>query len=801
MRVPVKWLKDYLNITVSPAELANRLTMAGNEVKAVEIIGANWENVSVGQILSINPHPNADRLRLASVQTVQGEQTVVCGAPNIKVGQKIVFASIGAELKDGHTGQTIKLKLAKIRGVESKGMICSEMELGISQSHEGILVLPDDAPIGISLNDYLGDAIIDIDVTPNRPDCLSVIGIARESAALTGNPVRIPEVKYIQSAIRVEEKISVDIQAPDLCPRYCASLITDIKIMPSPKWMQDRLIACGLRPINNIVDISNYVMLEYGQPLHTFDYDKIRGQKIIVRRANDNENMVSLDGVERKLNSNMLVIADQERAIAVAGVMGGANSEVTDQTNHILLEAASFKPTSIHSTGDNLGLPSESRYRFERGIAPGLTLPALMRASGLIAELGGGRVAQGYVDVYPGKVAAKQIKLSVDKLKKLLGVEFTREQIADTLISLGCEVKNTELPQEFLVTGPYWRSDINIESDLIEEVARIRGFDKIPSKLLAEPLPSMNPDPIFNLKSEIRMGLVADGFSETLNFSLVGFETLKKLSPEQSLPEPLPLRVANPMTADMEYLRINLRSTLLSAFAANRRYEDGSIRLFEVGKVYLPRAKDLPDERDTVCAVMGGLRFAMSWQDNDKVVDFFDAKGVVEGLFRRKGLKPRFEKGQDASLYPNKQADVFLEDQKIGTVGEVHPGVRIAFDINEPVYILEIDIKALVKFTTVDKSYRVIPKFPSIVRDMALIVDIDTTHEKVKKIIQDFPLVEEAQIFDIYSGEPVPSGKKSMAYRISYRSPNHTLQDEEVNHVQEQVLKRLGDELGAVLRG
>ena len=496
----------------------NRLTMAGNEVKAVEITGAHWENVQVGQIIAINPHPNADRLRLATVRTAQGEQTVVCGAPNILVGQKIAFASMGAELKDGHTGQTIKLKPAKIRGVESAGMICSEMELGISQNHEGILVLPPDAPLGEPLGEYLGDAVIDLDVTPNRSDCLSVIGIAREAAALTGNSVRIPEIKYAESEIRVEDKIAVEIQSADLCPRYCASLITGIKITPSPKWMQDRLIACGMRPINNIVDITNYVMLEYGQPLHAFDYDKISGKQIIVRRANEGEMIVSLDGAERKLNSKMLVIADQDRAVAVAGVMGGANTEVSEQTTNILLEAASFKKTSVHATGDKLGIPSESRYRFERGIAAGLTLPALRRASQLLAELGGGRVAQGWIDIYPGKAPAKQIILSAEKLRSLLGVEFTTEQITETLESLGSSVKKSTSPQELMVTSPYWRSDVNIEADLIEEVARIRGYDKIPSTLLAEPLPQLNPDPIFNLKNEFRTGLSGRGFQRNFKF-------------------------------------------------------------------------------------------------------------------------------------------------------------------------------------------------------------------------------------------------------------------------------------------
>lgn len=800
MRVSVKWLKDYLNITISAAELAERLTMAGNEVKAVESIGAEWSNVVVGQVVEINPHPNADRLRLVTVDTGKGRETVVCGAFNFDTGDKIAFASVGAELTDGHTGKKVKLKPAKIRGVESRGMVCSEMELGISDEHSGILVLPADAPVGMTLQEYMGDSVIDLDVTPNRPDCLSIIGIARESAALTGTTVHIPDISYSESERPISEQVEVEIQAPDLCPRYCASLITDVQIKPSPQWMQKRLIACGMRPINNIVDISNYVMLEYGQPLHTFDYEKIAGKKIIVRRAGEKEVITSLDGVERQLDSNMLVIADTDKAVAVAGVMGGANSEVTDQTRHILLEAASFKATSIHRTGEALGLASESRYRFERGIATGLTLPALQRATQLIVELGGGKAARGWIDVYPGEEAVKPISLSISRLRGLLGAEFSFEQITETLASLGFTWERTASTDVINVLAPYWRSDIHLEVDLIEEVARITGYDKIPNTLLAQPLPQVNPDPIFNLKRGIRHNLATWGFSEVLNFSLIGLETLKKLSPDNSPVQPLPVRVSNPMTAEMEFLRPTFRANLITAFAANRRYESGSIRLFEAGKIYLPQAGDLPDERETVCGVMGGSRYSMSWQDKDEVLDFYDAKGVMEMLLERTGVEGRFEKGQDPGLHPHKQAAVYVDETRVGIVGEIHPRVLLAFDISEPVFLLELDLKALVPLTAADKLYKPVPRFPSIVRDLAIIVDTDITHQRIQKIIQGYSLVERVEIFDVYSGGQVPEGKKSMAYRISYRSPEHTLTDEEVNQVQQKILARLSSEIGAQLR-
>ncbi|UCC90808.1 MAG: phenylalanine--tRNA ligase subunit beta, partial [Dehalococcoidia bacterium] len=381
MKVPLNWLREYVDITLLPNDLASRLTMAGTEVKGIQVIGDSWENIVIGQIVAVNPHPNADRLRLATIDLGTERQTVVCGAPNLRLGDKVAFARVGAQLIDGHSGQVFRLKSAKIRGVVSNGMACSEKELGISDSHEGIIVLPAEAPIGTPLANYLGDTILDIDVTPNRPDCLSIVGIAREVTALTGQGLHPPEVEYEETASPIAQQISVDIAGPDLCPRYCASLITGIKLAESPRWMQQRLLKCGMRPINNIVDITNYVMLEYGQPLHAFDYHQIKGGKIIVRRATEGEAIVTLDGIERLLSRDMLVIADEEQAVAIAGVMGGADTEVTQETTSVLLESANFSPPSIHYTGRVLCLPSEACMRFERGISPELTIPALKRAT------------------------------------------------------------------------------------------------------------------------------------------------------------------------------------------------------------------------------------------------------------------------------------------------------------------------------------------------------------------------------------------------------------------------------------
>jgi len=800
MKVPLKWLKEFVDVTLPPPEIAEKLTMAGMEVKDTQIIGGKWDNIVVGQIVAVNPHPNADRLRLPTVDLGTGQQTVVCGAPNLKVDDKIAFAYVGAELIDGHTGELTKLKSARIRGVESSGMVCSEKELGISDSHEGIMVLPPDAPVGMPLANYLGDAIFDLDVTPNRPDCLCVAGIAQEVAALTGQSRRHPEVGYKELLPPIDQQIAVEIVDPDLCSRYCASLITGVKIAESPPWMQQRLLACGMRPINNIVDITNYVMLELGQPLHAFDYERIRGKKIIVRRAAGGEILVSLDGAERTLSHDMLVIADAERAVAIAGVMGGANSEVTEATTTILLEAANFNPTSIHYTSRHLGLPSEAAMRFERGIRPELTVPALRRATQLMLELGGGQAAKGIVDVYPGKREPQPILLSTEKTKQLLGVEFSRDEIAKTLTSLGFAFQPMASESEIKATAPYWRSDITMEIDLIEEIARIVGYDKIPMTLLSHSLPPQNPEPIIRLERKIRNILVGFGFQEIITYSLTSLDMLNKLMPEPHVIEPKLIRVANPMTAEQEYLRPTLRANLLAILASNRRHEEGGIRLFELGKIYQPQPNDLPREPKILCGLLSGARREESWHGDGGSFDFFDAKGIVEGLSCQMGVSADFAPGNDESLHPAKQVAVFIKGKQLGVIGELHPKVTEAFDIAETAYIFEINVTELLPFTIDHKMFQPIPRFPPTVRDIALTVDISISHQQVMDIIKSFPLVNQVAIFDVYSGKQVPVGKKSLAYRITYQSPTHTLTDEEANKVQEQILRKLSQQLGATLR-
>ncbi len=802
MKVPLNWLKDYVDVTLPPAELAQKLTMAGFEVAEIITAGGSWDNITIGQITAVNPHPNADRLRLATVDTGAGTETVVCGAPNLNIGDKIAFARVGARLTNPYNGQVEELKPAKIRGVESKGMICSEKELGISENHTGILVLSPEAPVGQPLSSYLGDTVLDIDITANRPDCLSVIGIAREVAALTGQPMHIPGIKYEEPGDPIDKQVSIEIIDADLCPRYCASLITGVKIQESPAWLQERLTAAGQRPINNIVDITNYIMLEYGQPLHSFDYEKLQKKQIIVRRARDGENLFTLDGNERQLSGDMLVIADGARSVAVAGVMGGLNSEVTESTTAILLEAASFKATSIHYTSHHLGLISEASMRFERGISAGMTIPALRHATQLIAELGGGKVAKGIIDVFPGKKEPEPTALTPGEFKRIVGIECSLEQIVNTLNSIGFECQTNG--EQVSVTAPYWRSDIKDDVDLIEEVARIIGYEKIPLTLLAEAIPRQDPDPILGLRKRIRQSLTGYGFQEIMTYTLTSLELLSNLTPERRPPEPLPGRVANPMTADQEYLRPTLRANLLATLAANRRHEDGGIRLFELGKIYLPGKKDLPEEPDILCGLMSGPRVERSWQGDGGQFDFWDVKGLIESLAEHLGTAVGFEKSDDAGLHPTRQAAIVVNEDtrelKLGVIGELHPKVAAAFEIEETVGLFEIDVTALLPCAKVHEMYRTVPRFPAIIRDIALVVDAGISHRQILDIIKVFSLVSEVRLFDVYSGKQVAEGKKSLAYRLVYQSDKHTLTDEEVNRVQEQLLKRLNQELGATLR-
>jgi len=804
MKISLNWLRDYVEITIPVKELAERLTMAGLEVKGIQTMGGTWDNVVIGEVIALNPHPNADRLKLATVDLGTEQVSTVCGAPNIGLGQRVTFARIGARLIDPHTGEAIVLEPTEIRGVASEGMVCSEKELGISDSHEGILVLSPEAPIGTPLGAYLGDVILDLDVTPNRPDCLSVIGIAREIAALTDEPLRLFPIHYEELEDSIDSFAAVDIADSDLCPRYCASLITGIKLASSPSWLQQRLNSCGMRPINNVVDVTNYVMLEYGQPLHAFDYHKLKGRQIIVRRAGSGETITTLDGSERALTPDILVIADKEEAVAVAGIMGGLDSEVTDKTDAILLESANFNQATIRRGCSHLQVQSEASIHFDKGLNSKLPLIPLKRATQLLLELAGGRAAKGIIDVYPRKSKPKPILLSAQEVKRLSGLKVNIDEILKVLKALGFECQEDDSGSQISVSVPYWRSDVKCSADLVEEVVRIIGYEKIPITRLGSPLPQqkskLSPSAQqSNLKEKLRNILAGFGFQEILTYSLVSLEKLQKLSPKLEL-NISPLKVANPMTREQEYLRTSLRAGLLSTLAHNQKFEQTGIRLFEICKVFLPRGKDLPEEREMLCAVLSGPRAELSWQADNEPLDFFDAKGVVENLLNQWGLKASFDTGGDEILFPGRRADIIVEDDRVGIVGDVHPMVAQAFELSNAVCLIEVDLEKLLTMITGTKEYQPISRFPSVTRDIALVIDEQVSYQTVENIIQSFPLATKVTLFDCYRGEQIAEGKKSFAIRIIYQSPSHTLTDEEVDQFQERMLGRLHRELGATLR-
>ena len=800
MKVSLSWLSDYVDVSVPLEKVTERLTLAGLEVGSTEVIGGGWDQVFVGEVLEVNAHPNADRLRLVTVDLRKQRTTVVCGAPNVAVGQKIAFAKVGARLVDGHSGKVAELKPVKIRGIVSEGMVCSEKELGISDSHEGIMVLPPDAPVGVPLAEYLGDTILDLDITPNRPDCLSIIGIAREVAALIGSKLCLPEVRYQEAGSTIDSLASVEVVETELCPRYCASLITGVKVGLSPQWIQQRLLKSGMRPINNIVDVTNYVMLEYGQPLHAFDYKEIRGGKIIVRRAAKGEIITSLDGVERTLSPETLVIADGERAVAIAGIMGGLDAEVTANTTSVLIESANFNQAVIHRGSINLKLSSEASLRFEKGLSRELPMVALKRATQLMAELTSGSVAKGVIDVYPGKQQAQPIQFATSEVKRLMGMEVRVDEIVKALESLGFGCEGTGTTARFNVSVPWWRTDVSCAADLVEEVARIVGYDAIPTTMLSAPIPEHGSNPMLDLRRTLRNILVSCSFQEVLTYSLTSPEILGKLSPQRRPAESALIRVANPMSRDYEYLRTSLRAGVLSTLARNQRHQESGIKIFEIGKTFLSRAGDLPYEKEMLCGVLSGPKRGLFWQGKAETIDFFAAKGVVEVLLSRLRLTADFRAGSDESLYPGGVAETYVGREKLGVVGELHPKVCQHFDLSDTVFLFEIDLDKLLSLTGMPIKYQPAPRYPSTTRDIALLVDEPITYQQIHSVIESFSLVNQVVPVDLYIGKQIPSGKKSLAVRIVYQSLTHTLTDEEVDNVQRQILDKLERELRASLR-
>jgi phenylalanyl-tRNA synthetase beta chain len=789
-----------VDITLPPEDLARRLTIAGVEVAEVITSGGDWEGIRVALVTDVQPHPNADRLRLATVDAGDGEShTVVCGAPNVAKGQKIAFAGVGTRIIDGHTGQATVLKPAKIRGVESAGMVLSEKELGISDAHEGIVVLPDSATIGAPLRSVLGDTVFDMDIRPNRPDLLSVLGIAREIAALTNQKWRDPSIEYKAEGKPIKGRLTVEIADPDLCPRYVAAIIENVKIGESPAWLQERLIAAGMRPISNIVDITNYVMLETGQPLHAFDYERVKGKTIIVRRARPGETLKLLDGSKQGLMPDMLVIADAEDAVALAGVMGGADSEISPTTKTILLESANFTGTNIRRTSGALKVRTDASIRFEKGLSRRLPSLAAARAVKLMVEICGGKAADGIVDVFPVKDKDIRVTLTQERLHKVLGVEIPTPLVRQVLQGLGFSCRWVP-PDRYVVRVPDWRTDVTIADDVIEEVARVLGYDEMPTTLLRGQIPSYRPEPLLELRERVRDILAGAGMQEIITYSLTSMESLEKVLAPEDLAVNEPLKVANPMSRDHEYARTTLRGSVLETLARNTHGHSRLVSLFEIARVYMPRENDLPEEIETVCAVVTGRHPDRWGQPTGDWTGFYDAKGHLDAFFVALGVCPTYDETVDFAYLPGRTAVINVNGRRVGALGQVHPNVARSFDIDNDVAMFEIDLQALLSQVSERVNYEPVSPYPTVEQDLAIIVAADVETERAVSIIRSFGLVRSASVFDVYTGPPVLAGRKSLAFSVSFGSDRKTLKDEDVAGERERIVKRLAQELGAELR-
>jgi phenylalanyl-tRNA synthetase beta chain len=824
MRVPLSWLREYVPIDGSIDDLAHRMTLAGIEVARVERTGGAWEKVYVGQIVALERHPNADRLQLASVDYGHGSSTVVTGAPNLKVGDRVPFALVGAELLDMHQQppKLARLRPAKIRGVESLGMVCSAAELGLGGDHAGILILDPTTPVGKPLAEVIGETVLQLELTPNRSDCLSVLGVAQEVAALTERPFHEPAVPVEASGPPTAERVQVEIDDQDLCRRYSAAIVEGVRVGPSPQWLQDRLVAAEVRPINNVVDVTNYVMLEHGQPLHAFDFTKLAGGKIVVRRARPGERLRTLDGVDRALEPEMLVIADAERAVAVAGVMGGEESEVSPATTTVLLESANFNPISVRRTSRALKLPSEASRRFEKGLPPELTVIALARAAQLLRELAGGEIGQGVADCYPSPTPPRTVGLPLAEFERLLGRPYERDEVAAVLERLGFEV---DWEGEALqVVVPYRRVDVGIPADVVEEVARVQGYDALPTTALGGRLPDPTPaDAPFRLEERLRDILVGCGLFEVITYPWLSEARLEKVSfgshatalarevDERVLPEVEPIRVVNPLSSESELMRTTAVVHLLETVRDNLRWTDRDVQVFEIGRIYLPGGEgaELPEERRVLTIATAGYRSGPAWGSRVPL-DFYDLKGVVERVAQELGL-PRLDAAPvEHSLFRAGHAAALLlpgrrgqEPSVLGAIGEVAPRVRRAFDLDEPAFLAALDLSRVFAARAGLQPVRSLARYPAIYQDLALLLAEDVSAEQVRRAIlrAGRPLAVEASLFDVYRGERIGAGKRSLAYRITYQSPERTLTDREVAEAHGRIESALERELGAQVRG
>ena len=793
MRVSYSWLQEHVDIDIDVPELAELLTLSGSEVDSIGPIGKRLdEKIIVCQIRELKLHPDG-KLLIANLDTGGEPVTVVTGAPNVAVGQKLPLAMVGSVLPNGQV-----IEAVTFGGVTSYGMLCSEQELELGDDASGILVLPTDTPVGVPLGEALAldDMIIDLEIYPNRPDCLSVIGIAREVAAITGKRLRHPAISVEEAGPPTADLTSVAVEDEELCPFYSARLIRNIKVGPSPLWLQKRVLAGGMRPINNVVDITNFVLLEMGQPLHAFDYERLSGNRIVVRRARANEVITTLDHETRILDPETLVIADAEKPVCIAGVMGGTNTEVVLETNSILLEAAIFQGVSVRRTSRRLGLRSEASARFEKGLDPKGVTRALDRAAQLLVEIAGGEVCKGTITVTNMEPRQQVVTLSPTRCNKLLGAEIPTGDMIRILASLEFEVKERSGLLEAKV--PSHRLDVELEADLIEEVARLYGYDRIVATL---PQGSARGGENHRLKiaDRIRDLLAGAGLTEIMTYSFDSPASYEKLL----LPEDHQLRQAvtiqNPLTEDWSVLRTSLVPHLLDVLRHNAQRQQSDLQIFEMGSVYIPRRLPLdeqPDERLTLgIALMGD--YPREWGFAPRTADFFDLKGLVELIFSRLGLSCNWEAAESAGLHPGRCAAIKLGNTNVGILGEIHPEVADSWELPARAYVAELCLESIIPRVSWQRRVDKLPRYPAVARDLALLAPDTIPAHRILEVIQAAgdDLIQKITLFDVYQGRQIPTGYRSLAYSILYQAEDRTLTDSEVEAVEDRIMARLEKEL------
>lgn len=792
MKVPVKWLKDYVNIDISPDELGDALTLSGSKVEEVITSGDEIQNVVTGKILEIKPHPDAEKLVVCQVNVGTEEAVqIVTGANNMKEQDIVPVALHGSVLPNG-----LKIKKGKLRGIVSNGMMCSEEELGIaSEEHvHGLMILPENTPIGKDIKEVLGlnNAVIDFEITSNRPDCLSVVGIARETAATLNTTYTTPETTF---SVKCNEDIkdSLKVEVKDkLCRRYMARGVKNIKIAESPSWMQERLIDAGVRPINNIVDITNFVMLELGQPMHAFDCRQITSGKIVVERAKDGDKFTTLDETERTLNEDVLCIKDGETTIGLAGIMGGLNSEVKEDTTAIIFESANFNGTNIRVSSQKLGLRTEASAKFEKDLDPNLVETAMDRACHLVEQLNAGEVMEGTIDIYEEKLEPHTLEISSKWINEFLGTSLSKEEMKGYLDRLDLF---TEVSEDALnVNVPTFRCDVNIKEDVAEEIARIYGYNNIPTTLIRSVSERGGKSKKQHLEDEVIAALMGSGLNQSISYSFVSPKVFDKIKISEGSELRNAIKIRNPLGEDYSIMRTTTIPSMMEALARNYSRNNEEARLFEIGKVYMSKENEneVPEERNVLTIGLYGD------------VDYLNLKGVVENIAEHLGVERLnfTRESENPTFHPGKTACISIRKELLGVLGEVHPDVAENYGIEERCYIAELNMDVLFANANLNKVYKVLPKFPAVTRDMALLLDDAILVQEIEDIIlkQGGKMVEKVKLFDVYKGKQIPEGKKSVAYSILYRLENKTLTDEEVNKVHDKIVRTLENRLGAQLR-